>query len=93
MKRVIKFEKFTSWHAHGELQQHDTGLRLRMTVWNGVVEVFTHDGSQHTPAFTTVQYRSQYMIYAARIGRFYHKRWLRRIAREFVEYVEARGAA
>lgn len=88
MKHVITFEKFTSWPARSELEQHDTGLRVTMTFWNGVVEVFTHDGSQHTPAFTSVEYRSKYRVYVGRIGRFYHKRWLKRIARLFVEHVE-----
>ncbi len=85
----VRFDKISSWRARWRLERHDSGFKLIGTMWHGVVEVFSHDGSKHTAEFTSIEYRTNCMIYSARLSRYYHRRWLKRVAWDFVELIDS----
>ncbi len=85
----VRFDKISSWNPRWRLERHDSGFKLTGTVWHGVVEVFSHDGSTHTATFTSIEYRTNRRIYATRLRRCYHRRWLGRIAMDFVQLIDS----
>ncbi|MCC6909013.1 MAG: hypothetical protein IT430_13800 [Phycisphaerales bacterium] len=85
----VRFDKIARYLDRTKLVRHESGCKLTMPMYHGAVEVFTCDGTNHDRSFTCIDYRTRGAVYTTTLPRFYHERWVRRLARCFVRQIEA----
>ena len=61
----------------------DGSVAAELYTHHGVVKVFTFPGDDQHEAFTSLEIYIAPQVYHARLSRYYHERWLMRIANDF----------